>query len=302
MSSQHKHQQIHTVLEKDFITVWGKISRFVLICLGAVLMAVNLNTFVHCGNLIPGGFTGATKLIQAIFLKYGDKSIPFSPFYLLFNLVPAAICFKIIGKRFTIYSCLMILLTSILTDLLPTYHITDDILLCSIFGGLVNSLAVTLCLVAGATSGGTDFIAIAVAERKGIDAWNYIMVGNFIILGISGYLFGWNSALYSMIFQFTSTQLLNYLYRRYQKVTMFLITNKPEELYHLINSETHHDATLFHGEGCYQKHQRDLLYSVVSGDEVRKLVPKIKKTDPDVFINIVNTKQLLGRFYRKPND
>ena len=59
----------------------------------------------------------------------------------------------------------------------------------------------------GATSGGTDFIAIFFSERKGIDTWNYIFIGNVAILVIAGLLFGWEKSLYSIIFQFTSTHL-----------------------------------------------------------------------------------------------
>ena len=220
----------------------------------------------------------------------------------LCNLIPAIISFKFIGKKFTLLSCLMILLSGFFTDILPTITVTDDILLSAIFGGLLSSVAVSFCLFAGATSGGTDFIAIFISERFGKDAWNYILYANMIILAVAGFLFGWESALYSMIFQFTATQLLNYLYRRYQKVTLFVITNKPDEIYTLIKEKTNHDATLFTGEGCFEKQTRHLVYSVISGDEKNLLVNAIKKVDPQAFVNIVNSKQILGKFYRKPND
>ena len=66
--------------------------------------------------------------------------------------------------------------------------------------------------------------------------------------------------------------------------------------------QTNHDATLFTGEGCFEKQTRHLVYSVISGDEKNLLVNAIKKVDPQAFVNIVNSKQILGKFYRKPND
>lgn len=278
------------------------VKRLLLICIAAVLFAANVKTFVHAGNLLPGGFTGLTLLIQQIMLHFFGKTIPYSFINFALNAVPAAISFRFIGKRYTLYSVLMIILSSLLTDVFPDYPITDDILLSAVFGGLINALAISLCLFAGATSGGTDFIAIFISEKYKKDAWNYILLGNIVVLGVAGYIFGWEKALYSILFQFTTTQLLNYLYRRYQKMTLFVITTQTQEVFEAIRINTHHSATVFHGEGCYNHTERDLVYSVVSGDEVRKLVPKIKKADPAAFINVVHSKQILGRFYVRPND
>ena len=297
-----KQNTIHTIFEFNIKSKLALLFRLFLVCVGSFLFALNLNIFVANSGLIPGGFTGISELIQRIFLTYFNIKIPFSPIYYLCNLIPAIISFKYIGKKFTLYSCLMIFLSGLFTDILPVINVTDDILLAAIFGGLLSSVAVSFCLFAGATSGGTDFIAIFIAERYGKDAWNYIFYANVIILCIAGFLFGWEASLYSMIFQFTATQLLNYLYRRYQKVTLFVITNKPDEIYKLIKDKTNHDATLFHGEGCFEKQERHLIYSVISGDEKNLIVNAIKETDPHAFVNIVNSKQILGKFYRKPND
>ncbi len=297
-----KQTSIHTIFELHPHSKFFPVIRILLVCTGAFLFALNLNIFVADSGLIPGGFTGITELLQRIFATYLNINIPFAPIYYLCNLVPAIISFKFIGKKFTIYSCLMILLSGLFTDILPTFNVTNDILLSAIFGGMLSSVAVSFCLFAGATSGGTDFIAIFIAERYGKDAWNYILFANVIILAIAGFLFGWEASLYSMIFQFTATQVLNYLYRRYQKVTLFVITNKPDEIYSLIKDITNHDATLFNGEGCYEKQPRHLIYSVVSADEKTVLVNAIKKKDPAAFVNIVTSKQILGKFYRKPND
>ncbi len=297
-----KKSGIHTLFEWKGNSIYAEIRRILLICMGAFIMALNLKTFVRSAQLIPGGFTGFTRLMQQILWRYYEIDIPFSPIYYAINAIPAIISFKYIGKRFTLYTGLMIFLAGAFTDLLPVHQITHDILLCAVFGGILNATAISLCLFAGATSGGTDFIAIFISEKYSKDAWNYIFYGNMTMLAISGILFGWDSALYSILFQFTSTQLLNHLYHRYQKVTLFVITNKADELYHLIRDYTHHDATLFKGTGCFTGQQRDLLYSVVSGDDLHKLLPVIKQVDPGAFINFVNSRQVLGRFYRKPNN
>ena len=248
---------------------------------------------------------GKNRYLEGAYTGFGIplaelKAILIKGFPLMMNEV--VISFKFIGKKFTGYSCLMIVVSGILTDMVPAWPVTEDILLIAIFGGLINALAISLCLFANATSGGTDFIAIFLSEKYSIDSWNYIFAGNVVILGIAGALFGWDKALYSIIFQYTSTQVLHVLYKRYQKQTLIIVTKRPEDVYEAIAEITHHDATLIKGEGCYSKQECDVLYSVVGRDEVSKVVNTVRETDPQAFVNMIRTENLAGRFYQRPND
>ncbi|MBQ9238754.1 MAG: YitT family protein [Treponema sp.] len=276
--------------------------RLLLISTGAVLQAINLNTFIHAGGLYPGGITGLSILVQDIIALKTNVIVPFGVINMVLNILPILIGFLFIGKRFTLYSCVMIVLVSSLADVIPGASITDDILLSAVFGGILNAISVSFCLLAGATSGGTDFVAVFISERFGHDAWNYILVFNIAVLITAGCISGWPQALYSIIFQYVSTQMLQVLYRRYQKVTLFIITNEPETIYHIIRDETHHDATKLPGIGCYKETERTILYSIISADEARKVIRLVRKADPLAFINIVKSEQILGRFYNKPKD
>lgn len=283
-------------------TVLDDVKRTALIIAAAFLMAMNIKSFVRAGDLLPGGFSGLTLLLQQIARHFWNLEISYSLINFSLNAVPVIISFKYIGKKFTGYSCLMIVLTGIFTDILSGFQMTDDILLVSVFGGILNAFSISLCLYANATSGGTDFIAIFFSEKYGIETWNYIFAGNCIILMIAGYLFGWEEALYSIIFQYTSTQVLHFLYKRYQKQTLLIITSKPDEIYQEIRENTNHDATLFKGIGCYKKQECNMLYSVVGRDEIKSVIKKTKEIDKNAFINTMNTQQLTGRFYQRPND
>lgn len=276
------------------------VKRVALIVFAAVIYSLNLNSFVRTAGLFPGGFSGITLLVQRLSEKFLGLEIPYTPLYLALNAAPVYISFRFIGKKFTLYSLLMIFLSSVLTDLVPRitgFTFTHDRLLCAVFGGIVNGFAVSCCLRADATSGGTDFIAIYFSEKKGADMWNRILMMNVCVLAVAGVLFGWESALYSIIFQFTSTQVLNMLYRRYQKVTMLIITERPDDLYDAVRSLTNHDATKFEGTGCYSRAGKTLLYTVVSADECGALTQEIRRRDPKAFVNILQSKGILGRFF-----
>ncbi|MDR0410306.1 MAG: YitT family protein, partial [Spirochaetaceae bacterium] len=280
--------------------------RVFCVCASAMLMAFNINTFVQAGGVLPGGFTGLAILIKEIALKFTGIELPFGVMLIMLNAVPAIISFRAIGKWFSVFSCLNFVLCGLFTDWMPPV-LTDflkleDPLLSAVFGGILNAIAVNLCLNVDATTGGTDFIAIYFSERQGKDVWNYILVGNCVILVLAAFLFSPEKALYSIIFQYTSTTALTSLYRGYQQKTLLIITDKPEEVYMIIRDRTNHDATSFTGIGRYLKTERVMLYSVVSANDVTPLISAIKDVDPKAFINTIRTEQLTGSFYRRPKN
>lgn len=276
--------------------------RLFVVVIASILFAWNLCCFAKTANLFPGGFSGLSLLLQEIIFNFLHIRIPYTIFNIVLNLFPIYIAFKYIGKKFTLYSILTIFLSSIFVDILPHYIFTQDILLVSVFGGLINGFAISLCLNVGATTGGTDFISIFLSQQKGIDAWNYILLGNAIMLIIAGALFGWPIALYSIIYQFCSTQIIQMLYKRYKKETLFIISDKSDKIYHAIKELTNHDATLFKGIGCYEEKEKTLIYSVINAESKRQLIPLIRSIDPHAFINIVKTEELSGRFHNIPHD
>ena len=284
-------------LMREFVT------RVLMITLSSFIVAVNLKSFVAAGDLFPGGFTGMSRLVQRCALEFAGIELPFAPINLALNAVPAFISFKLVGKRFTLYSCLTIVLTSLFTDLLPTMTITEDKLLICIFGGMISGFAGCLCLWVRVTSGGTDFIAIPLSERKNVDAWGYIFFGNVVMLTIAGALFGWDKALYSMLYQYACTQVIKMLDPDGRRATLLIITGRESAGGVCAQiQETQHTATLIEGVGLYNGAPCVMIYSVVNDSEVRSLAQKIRQSDPKAFVNVLRTERVVGKFYRRPRD
>lgn len=279
--------------------------RFLLVFAAAFLMAANIVVFARPASLFTGGFTGISLLVQDIFKKYLNFSVPYSIINYILNALPVWIGIKYIGKRFTFFSVAMIFISGIFTDLLAACtfpRLTDDMLLCSVFGGIANGTAISICLFAGASSGGTDFISIFISEKTGKSAWNLIFAFNCCILFSTGILFGWDKALYSIIFQFASTQIINTLYKKYAKTTLLIITDKPDEIYKKIRELTNHGATVFEGRGEYSGKTHKMVYTVVSSSESGNLEKALRSADPAVFINVLQSKEIIGRFFKRQND
>ncbi len=290
-----RKQKIIATLRKDLL-------RLIVVLLAALLMAANIQTFVNTGGLYPGGATGLTIILQRIFLKFLNVEIPYSPINIVLNAIPIYIGFRYIGKKFTIFSMIMVLANGFFVDLLPLHVVTHDPLLIAVFGGIINATAITMCLEVDATSGGTDFISIFLSQKKGIDTFPIILAGNVVLLAVAGILFGWDKALYSMIFQYVSTQTLHVLYRTYQQKTLFIITDKPTEVCELIFRYSGHGATLIDGEGSFAHKNKKIVYSIVSASDTRKLIPLIQELDPHAFVNSIRTEEVMGNFYMRPRD
>ncbi|MBQ6588905.1 MAG: YitT family protein [Butyrivibrio sp.] len=290
-----RQKKIVFTLRKDLI-------RLIVVIAAAFIMAMNILTFINAGGLYPGGAQGLTIIIIRVAEKYFNLTIPYTPVNLIINAIPIYIGFRFIGKKFTLFSLIMVLMNGVFVDILPVHSVTHDPLLIAVFGGIVNAVAITMCLDVDATSGGTDFISIFLSQRKGIDAFPIILAGNVVLLAIAGLLFGWDKALYSMIFQYVSTQALHVLYRTYQQKTLFIITDVPDEICHLIYNQSSHGATLIDGEGSYGHENKKIVYSIVSASDTRKLIPMIKELDPHAFVNSIRTEEVMGNFYMRPRD
>ncbi len=278
------------------------IRRVVLCILSGMIISLNMQTFVRTGGLFPGGFSGLTVLIQNIFEKYYAIEIPYGRLYLLLNIFPVWLGLKKIGKKFTMYSFVTIATVTVMTEILPAMTVTYDELLISVFGGIVNGAAMVVALMGGATTGGTDFISIYVSEVTSIDGFMVTLGFNAVMFSAAGILFGWDRALYSIIFQYVTTQVVRMLNNRYKKDTIFIVTDHPKEVVSALNRCVKHGATEMNVIGAYQDTPRTMIYTVISTPEVKQVLKALKETDPQAFVNVIRTERVTGRFYLKPND
>ena len=279
---------------------WRNIVNIIFILLGSFILAINMNTFVEQGKLVPGGFSGLSKLIQRVGLNFYDVKISFTLLNVIFNAIPAVFAYRLVGKKFTVFSCLSLLVVSVLVDELPVIPITGDILLISVFGGILNGLGLSLILNNNASSGGTDFIAMSLSNKYKVSTFNYMLLFSAVIILISGRLFGMDKALYSIIFQFCNTQVINTFYKKYKQKTLLIVTDNPAAISADLLELTNHSSTILKGFGSYTAHKKYLIYTVLSDSDVRKMKKQIHQQYPDTFVNVINSSDVVGNFYIQP--
>ena len=274
---------------------------FACVFCSSLIMAATTKTFVRPAHLLSGGFMGIALLVDMIADLFG-KSIPTAFTLVVLNVPVALICAKKISKRFVFFSLLQVFLTSFLLQIIPNYPLFDEQVLNVVFGGYIWGMSIVLALKAGASSGGTDFIALYFANKNGREIWMQVFAFNAMILCVFGVIFGLDKAGYSILFQFISTKIFSTFHTRYKRVMLHIYTVKKDEVVDTYLEKFHHGITALDGYGGYSHHPVSYLTAIVSSYEVGDVLEALKETDPKIIVSVTKVENFIGRFYNKPLD
>ena len=274
---------------------------FACVFCSSLIMAATTKTFVRPAHLLSGGFMGIALLVDMIADLFG-KSIPTAFTLVVLNVPVALICAKKISKRFVFFSLLQVFLTSFLLQIIPNYPLFDEQVLNVVFGGYIWRMSIVLALKAGASSGGTDFIALYFANKNGREIWMQVFAFNAMILCVFGVIFGFDKAGYSILFQFISTKTISTFHTRYKRVMLHIYTVKKDEVVDTYLEKFHHGITALDGYGGYSHHPVSYLTAIVSSYEVGDVLETLKETDPKIIVSVTKVENFIGRFYNKPLD
>ena len=269
---------------------------------GIILYAIALKWFIYPANILPTGLTGLSYLLQRLINDNFQILIPITVFNIIVNAIPAAFCFFIVGKAYTINSFIIMFLFSFIADYIPYVPLTSDPMVCAIFGGILCGYGAALWFRCGVSGGGSDFIAMSLSAKFHIQTFGWIMGFNIVLILIQGVLYGWEYSFYSIIYQYVMTQAINLSYRHYEARTLFIVTTKAKEITDALIQETGHSSTMMDGIGSYSRQQKAVLYTVVTQPEVRKITGIIRKVDPMAFVNILKSTDVQGNFTYLPID
>lgn len=273
----------------------------ICIVISALLQSFVIKSFIQPSNFLSSGFSGIAILVDKIAGLFG-KSISISLTILVLNIPVALLCSKTISKRFVLFSMFQVFLTSLFLKVIPFKPVFegDDEILNALFGGFIFGIGVVIALKGRVSSGGTDFIALYISNKKGKSIWNYVFAFNVLLICIFGYMFGWSNAGYSILFQYISTKTISTFHQRYSRVTLQITTSKPDEIIEEYVNNFRHGLSCIKGIGGYSKKEVTVIHTVVSSYEVADIVSLLKEVDPYIIINMFKTEQFYGRFYQAP--
>ncbi len=270
------------------------------VVLASMSQAYIIQVFIQPANLLSSGFTGVAILIEKITSTYFHFSFSTSLGMIVLNVPVAILCYKSISPRFTFFSLLEVFLASFFLRTCQFQPLFDDILLNITFGGFAYGLMTVLVLRGNASTGGTDFVALYISNKKGKSIWSYVFIFNSIILLIFGFMFGWIHAGYSILFQFISTRTIDSFYHRYERVTLQITTKKAQEVMDKYIKNYRHGISCVEAIGGYSHEKMYLLHTVVSSYEILDIVELMKTVDPHIIVNVIKTENFYGGFYQQP--
>ena len=272
------------------------------VLLSAITQAFSLTSFSVPSGIYPSGISGLSRLLSDILKTYFNYDLPYFYLYLAINVILAIIVFRHIGKLFTIFSLVQTVLVSLFASKFQALHILDDRLLMALFGGLINGFGVSLALTNGASSGGTDFLSVYFSNKFHRSMWDYVFAFNSTLIFVSGLLFGWETAAYSMIFQYTSNLIVNRMHTRYTHQAIIIVTRKPDEVINSILTNVRHGITRISAKGGYKGDDETMLYTVVNTFQTAEVVKYALEGDDKAFIETRDSKAVYGNYYQKPLD
>ncbi len=280
------------------------VRRLITLCsvfISALLQAFVIQAFINPAGLLSSGFTGVAILIDRITSLVGF-SFPTQLGMLALNIPVALVCWRSISKRFVIFSMLQVALSAAFLQFCDFAPLLDSTVLMVLFGGVLYGLAISIALKSGASTAGTDFIALMVSNKTGHTIWGYVFAGNCLVLAIFGFIFGWEHAAYSIVFQFISTKTIDSFYHRYERVTLQITTAYPDEVCRAYTGTFKHGVFRADGMGGYSGKPMSLLNTVVSSYEAGEIIKLIRSVDPRAVINVMKTENFIGNFHREAVD
>lgn len=278
--------------------IWLQTKKIIIVLIGALLNAIAMNFFLIPANVYASGFAGAAQLIANITREYLPFTLSTGILLFLLNIPVTILGWRKVGKSFTLYSFISVLLMSIFLEVIPIKHVSEDILLNAVFGGVIAAVGIGLTLKWGASTGGMDIVAMVLSRMKDKPVGTYFFTLNAIIIITAGFLYGWEKALYTLVTLYASTRVIDAIHTRHEKLTAMIITKKSEELKKAIHSQLVRGITTVPAKGAFTNDQKEMMIIVITRYELFDLERIIREVDPTAFTNIVQTAGIFG-FFRK---
>jgi uncharacterized membrane-anchored protein YitT (DUF2179 family) len=266
-------------------------------------------------SLISGGASGISQIILRLFQIFnysGPESMFTSVCYLCINIPLFFIAFKFIGKRFFLLTAINVGATSLFINYIPEawvtiFNINSDNIARALFAGVLTGVSSGLAYFVGDSAGGLDIINFYLAERKSTTVGKYSLFFNTCIVILYsivnaikvGDLTQVTMALYTIIYFFTASKVLDVINIKNKKTELQINTDN-EEMAQLLLRAFPHGCTVINGIGGYTGKPRKLIYMVVSASEVKQVIEFARRIDPNCFVNVTNSTRVYGKFYTKP--
>lgn len=266
--------------------------RVFIIVLGSFIIGAAYNLFLIPHQILSAGISGIAILLGII------TPINTGILNFLLNLPLMILGIYKLGKQFIGYTILSVFILSASLYFIPVTAISSEPILSSIFGGVLSGVGIGMVFRASGSTGGFDIIAMYLSKRADFPLGSFLSGLNAIVVIISGFVFSWDAALNTMIGIYVSGKVIDTIHTNHIKLTLLIVTKKGEEMKEKLLSNLYRGITMMDGEGAYTGEKRKILMTVITRYQLTDVKSIITEIDPNAFVNITQTTEVVGYFHR----
>ncbi|MFZ2545254.1 MAG: YitT family protein [Candidatus Saccharimonadales bacterium] len=264
--------------------------RIIIVLLGSIIAAAGLQFFLLPNHLLDGGVTG----VSIISARLSD--LPLGFFIILFNIPFIYLGYKKIGREFTIYSIIGIMMLALLTSFHLSQGFTDVPILAAIFGGIMIGIGVGIVIRYGGVIDGTDTVAVLIDRVTIFSVGEAIMFINGIIIAGSGFIFGWNTAMYSLVAYFVAHKAIDVTVEGLNESrSVWIVSMHVRDIGKIINQVIDEPVTYIKESNPKDREPHGIILAVITRFEEQKIKTAIHGIDPNAFIVISNAHEIIGK-------
>lgn len=268
-----------------------RLKNIIMIMLGCAIFSFGLNYFNIANQLVEGGFTGITLLLKYVF--------DFNPAItnLMLNIPLFIIGWRILGRTSFIYTIIGTVSVSIFLWLFRDFnmYLGEDLLLAALYAGVTVGIGLGIVFRFGGTTGGVDIIARLCFKYFGWSIGRTMFAFDVAVITISLIYLDHKLAMYTVIAVFVGARVIDFMQEgAYAAKSVFIVSNHPVEISDKIMTEMERGTTLLKGQGGYTGSQKEVLFCVISRNELIRLKNLVKKIDPYAFVAVSDVHDVLG--------
>jgi len=284
-------------IEKLYASKFRYPVMIIVILLGGVISGISFNAFIIPHKMLSGGISGIALITNYL--------TGINPGILIFALnIPVFILgYRFIDKEFIILSLIGMTSFSFFIDyfsFLREMYIVDDIMLSSIYGGILNGIGMGIVFRNRASQGGIDIIAVIVKKYFSVNLGSTSLIINLIIITTASFIYGLKPALYTLIAIYVASQVLDKVLQGFDiRKQVIIISDKEDEVVKEILKKLHRGVTYLEGEGAFTGSKKKVIYCIVTLNQLAKLKQIVRDIDPNAFMAVSDTAEVLGRGFSK---
>ena len=278
-------------LSSEFVSVGEVFKNLALLTVGALIYVIGVN-----GILIPKGFLNGGMVGISLIINYLAPSLNLGVLYLVLNIPLFILGWITVSNRFILYTGFGILMYSFLTELVTVPDIAvQEPLLSAILAGIVCGVGGGLILRSSGSVGGLDILGVHLYKRFSLPlGWTSFMV-NSLILTAAAFLFSLEMALYTLVFVFTQSKVVDAVVTGFNKrKSILIVSDKSKEIAEAIMTNLHRGVTFLDGTGAYSGREKKVVFSVVTLTELARMKALVFSRDPQAFVVVNDTLDVLG--------